>query len=63
MGNAKAIKRTKGMFNGKYTLIFADGKYSTNLGKRWKVWQNTKNVGGTYCCWLSIPNKGKWIVM
>jgi hypothetical protein len=34
VGNAKAIKRTKGMFNGKYTLIFVDGKYSTNLGKR-----------------------------
>jgi hypothetical protein len=34
VGDAKAIKRMKGMFNGKYTLIFIDGKYLTNLGKR-----------------------------
>jgi hypothetical protein len=31
-------KRTKGMFNGKYTSIFDDGRYLANLGKRWKVW-------------------------
>jgi hypothetical protein len=34
VGNAKAIKRTKGMFNGKYTSIFVDGRYLINLGKR-----------------------------
>jgi hypothetical protein len=27
-------KRTKGMFNGKYTSIFDDGRYLANLGKR-----------------------------
>jgi hypothetical protein len=34
LGNAKTTKRTRGMFSGKYILIFIDGKYSTKLGKR-----------------------------
>jgi len=34
VGNAKATKRTRGMFNAKYTSIFTDGRYLVNLGKR-----------------------------
>ncbi len=33
MGNAKATKRTKKMFIGKYTLIFAKDGYLIDLGK------------------------------
>jgi hypothetical protein len=33
VGNAKTTKRTKGMFNGNYILIIADGRYPVDLGK------------------------------
>jgi hypothetical protein len=33
VGNAKATKRTKKMFIGKYTLIFAKDGYLIDLGK------------------------------
>jgi hypothetical protein len=34
VGNAKTTKKTRGMFSGKYFLIFANGRYIINLGKR-----------------------------
>jgi hypothetical protein len=34
VGNAKATKRTKGMFTGKYISVFVNGRFPTDLGKR-----------------------------
>jgi hypothetical protein len=34
VGNAKATKRIRGMFTGKYISIFANGRYLADLGNR-----------------------------